>query len=264
MGVLSNEKMVNKINNIKREAGQGMIEFLVAAMFVLVPMGIGLTYVAKVSHTQHKMHEAARYAAFEKEKWPGGVGHSKSNSQMALEINRRIFSSGDEVIDSVEDVRNVTLSSLNKVNPFMKHSYRNNYNPLITNNQVRLSSTLSPMNSNVMSVINGVVGRGLSLGRSGIQTTTVGVDLQKLAMLPLPSSTLTSTSHVALLSNAWNASGPGDVIRRVQGTVPTSVFSGSLFNTMRSIAGVLFPEFNTLDPGHVAPDTIPCDRMSTC
>lgn len=51
-------------NNPKRQQkGQSLAEFLVVAVFVLVPTLIGLIYLAKTGELRHRSYETARYSA---------------------------------------------------------------------------------------------------------------------------------------------------------------------------------------------------------
>ena len=158
---------------LKQARGQATIELLVAAIFVLVPMAIGLSYIAKVGHTQHKLHEAARYASFEKAKWSGGHYNSKANDEIAREINTRVFASGFEKIDSVKDKQSKALNTIN-VNPFMKFAHKGRYDLLLKekpkplNSYVKLTTSLAGLkNAGLSSTINNVVKKGLSLGKTG-------------------------------------------------------------------------------------------------
>tara|TARA_R110001592_G_C13189889_1_gene752290 strand:+ start:2967 stop:3752 length:786 start_codon:yes stop_codon:yes gene_type:complete len=249
-----------------KESGQAVIELLVASIFLLVPMAIGMSYIAKVGHTQHKLHEAARYASFEKTKWSGGHYNSKTNDEIAREINTRIFSSGFEPIDSVKDKQSKALNTV-KVNPFMKFSHKGRYNALLKekpkplNSYVKLSTSLAGLkNAGLSNAIGKVVSKGLDLGKSGIETSTVNIELQKLDILPLPAVALTSSSRVALLNNSWNARGPSNVKKRIKKLVPTSFVSG-LSSALSSVTSLGLSGGGNLELGIIKPDIIPRERM---
>lgn len=258
-------KNASKTFVFKGSRGQATIELLVAAMFILVPMAIGMSYIAKVGHTQHKVHEAARYAAFEKAKWSGGHYNSKSNDEIAREIDSRIFASGFAQIDSTKDKQSKNLNTI-KANPFMKFAYKGNYDSLVKelpkplNSYVKLSTSLAKLkNSSLSNTINKVVKKGLDLGKSGIQTSSVNIELKKLDLLPLPKAALTSSSRVALLSNSWNAGGPSNVKKRIKKMIPTSFVSG-LSGALSSVTSLGLSGGGKLELGIVKPDVIPKGR----
>ena len=78
-------------------------------------------------------------------------------------------------------------------------------------------------------------------------------------MLPLPGAALTSSSHVALLSNAWNASGPSNVKKRIKKLIPTSYIAG-ISSALSSVTSLGLSGGGSLELGIVKPDVIPKGR----
>ena len=76
------------------ERGQALLEILVAATFVLVPVLFLIVYLGKVGDLQHRAHEAARYAAWE------SISTSKSPSEISNEINKRFLYGLHKEVDS--------------------------------------------------------------------------------------------------------------------------------------------------------------------
>lgn len=77
--------------------GQAIVEFLVAGMFVLVPLFLAISALGKFSNVQHTAEAAARYAAWERTVWyessPGSSGfdgNNQPNSKSAAEIRNEI------------------------------------------------------------------------------------------------------------------------------------------------------------------------------
>ena len=78
-----------------RQHGQAMVEFLVTAMFVLIPLFIAVTALAKLADVQHTTTMAARYAAWERTVWyePSATGFNTvhaPNQKSGEEINNEI------------------------------------------------------------------------------------------------------------------------------------------------------------------------------
>jgi hypothetical protein len=90
---------------------------------------------------------------------------------------------------------------------------------------------------------------------------------------------LTFKEHVALLTDAWSANGPGkppswndppaprSVRKTVGALVPTNALLPSkvrvVLDTLRDVIGILpfFHSLGKLDIGHIAPDVVPIDRL---
>lgn len=256
------------------QRGQGMAEFAVAGTFFLVPLLIGVTWLARLESSQQHLQQAARYAAWERTVWyrNSGTYNTKSDTDVAREISMRVIAPHQNAIDTSRD-RQPAGAGPNRLDPFL---YTPDYSQ--GNSQAMIKPTgpqqaLVQVGSSSRSegnlsaaAINTVSRFGLNLQTEGIATSTVASQIQVIPSIAstnvLPANFSANTRN-ALLSGAWNANGPGDVERRVKRTVPTDfVDDVPGFDILQTIAGFLFPEFNELDLGHVDANQTPCQRTT--
>lgn len=91
------KKPTSRMRRRASQQGQAMVEFLVAAMFVLVPLFLAISALGKLSNAQHTVEMAARYAAWERTTWyestPGSSKfdeHNQPNRKSTEEIRNEI------------------------------------------------------------------------------------------------------------------------------------------------------------------------------
>lgn len=256
-----------------RQCGQGMVEFGVAATFFIVPLLIGITWLARVESIKQHMHQAARYAAWERTVWyrSGNTYVTKSDTDVAREITKRIYAPVRNGVNTTNDRSAVNMQN-DQMDPFLytQDYQQGNTLPMFRptgSQQSRAAVTYTRRSESnaIASLLNGA-GRLLQLQSDGIATSTVSADIEvipsirNLGVLP---STFTSESKNALLGGAWNANGPQGEATTVKRTVLTSVFNSVPgFSLLQSAVGVLFPEINTLDFGHVDTEQMACQRVN--
>jgi hypothetical protein len=260
------------IAKISRQRGQGMVEFGVAASFFIVPLLIGIVWLARVESTQQHLHQAARYAAWERTVWhrSGNTYVTKTDTDVAREVTKRIYAPVRNSLDTNRDRQAVNMNQ-DQLDPFLyTQSGQGNASPMLRPNgaqRSRASATYQRQDESnaIASILNGV-GRLLQLQSDGIATSVVSADLEvipsirNLGVLP---ATFTTQSKNALLGGAWNANGPQGEAKTVKRTVLTD-YANDIpgFDLLKSLVGVLFPEFNNLDLGRVDTEKMACQRVS--
>ncbi len=262
------------LGSIKKQRGQGMVGFLVACVFVLVPLSVGMNYLSKVGDVRHKSQEAARYATWERTVWHQSSSdyNRKSDIEISREINQRVFSEQDKVLDSTQDKRSVAVNSITLDSNL--YAWRDNErmlapppaNPNELNN-LRIRDRRAP--GNFSAALNRVATTMFSLDRNGFYNSNVQLKLfEKDSLfhdpdLPVGPIDMNMTSNNAMLVGTWNANGPSGIRRSVQRTVPTSYLNTSAFRTIRNMASrVGFREIGRFEPGKVETEWIPCQRAT--
>jgi len=256
-----------------RQRGQGMAEFGVVAAFFIVPLLIGMTWLARVESSKQHMHQAARYAAWERTVWyrSGDTYVTKSDTDVAREITKRVYAPVRNALNTNRDRQPVNMNG-DQLDPFLyTQDYRQgNSLPMFRpagNQQSRagVAYARSSESNAIAGLLNGA-GRLLQLQSDGIATSTVSADMEVIPLIRnlgvLP-TTFTNQSKNALLGGAWNANGPQGEARTVKRTVLTNAFNSIPgFSVIQPIVGFLFPEFNELDLGHVDTEKMACQRVN--
>ena len=84
----------------RQQAGAALVEFIVAALFLLVPLYLAVQAMGRFADVQHTAQAAARYAAWERTVWfnerasafhQKNVPNQKSEAQIRSEIAVRVF-----------------------------------------------------------------------------------------------------------------------------------------------------------------------------
>lgn len=168
-----------------RQHGQGMVEFVVVTVFFIVPLVAGMTWLARVESSKQHMHQAARYAAWERTVWyrSGNTYVAKDDTEVAREISKRIYAPARNVINTNRDRQAVNMNS-DQLDPFLyTQDYRHgNTLPMFRSggNQQSLASvtyTRSNESNAIAGLLNGA-GRLLQLQSDGIATSTVSANLE--------------------------------------------------------------------------------------
>jgi hypothetical protein len=263
-----NLKTLPKIKKLQR--GQGMTEFAVAASFFIVPLLIGMTWLARVESSRQQLHQAARYAAWERTIWyrSGNTYVVKSDTEIAREISSRIMAPVGNALDTQKDRLAITN---NQIKPFLytpDYSQGNTQAMLKpTGNQqalVRATYAQGSENNAISSALN-TVGGVLGLKSEGIVTNTVAMEMQvipSIANLNVLPNSFISNSRNALLTGSWNARGPKGAEDTVRKTVVVDYIDKIPgFDLLTTMIGFVFPEFDDLDLGHVDANRAPCQRL---
>jgi hypothetical protein len=261
------------LNRINKQRGQGMVGFLVACVFVLVPLSVGMNYLSKVGDARHKSQEAARYATWERTVWhqSNSSYNRKPDIDISREINQRVFSEQDKALDSTQDKRSVAANTITLDSNLYAWRDRERMLEPPTNsrelNNLRIGDRRAP--GNFSSVINRVATTMFGLDRNGFYNSNIQLnlfdkrDFFQNPNINLGNVDLSITSNNAMLVGAWNANGPSGIRSSVQRTVPTSYLNTSAFRTIRNMASrVGFKEIGRFEPGKVETEWIPCQRAT--
>lgn len=258
----------------KYNKGQGMVGLAVASVFVLVPMAIGIPYMAKVSDARHKLYEASRYSAWERTVYyrAGASYNRKTDDAVMREINRRVFGLANEPVDTVKDRQSVALNTF-KVDPMLQtyeYGGGGTVTPILqpanqtTNSYNRVGMVVRPQSGRLSRVTNRIAGRGLNLDRSGIQVHDVTMELTKIPQLPLRAGRFEATSRNAMLNGSWNANGPNDVRNRLRNVIASRLLNNGIVRGIQNLGGTVgFRDVrtNSLQWGRVDPDRVACQRL---
>lgn len=257
---------------LSRQRGQGMVEFGVAAAFFIVPLLIGIVWLARVESTQQHLHQAARYAAWERTVWyrSGSTYVTKTDTDVAREITKRIYAPVRNSVDTSRDRQAVNMNQ-DQLDPFLyTQNGQGNTSPMFRSagtqqSRAGVSHQRRSESNAIAKLLNGA-GKLLQLQSDGIATSTVSADLEvipSIRNLDVLPAAFTTQSKNALLSGAWNANGPQGEAKTVKRTVLTDYVNDIPgFDLLKSLVGVLFPEFNTLDIGHVDTEKNACQRVT--
>ncbi len=226
-----------------RQRGQAMIETLIAAALVLVPLFLAIPVIAKYLDIRSHVVQGARYAAWERTVWFGGdsaelmglgaVGNKwdaneKDDNSIRAEIGARILSNSDAATGFADNDKTGS-SYVNGNKPFWQDrrgntllsdygdisgSYENDKAPGIFND------IFTPVMS-VASVVS-----NFTVDTHAQYTANVGVSVQQVAFNPdtglggCPGCTTeflaTGTKQTfaeknVLVANGWSANGPGSL-----------------------------------------------------
>jgi hypothetical protein len=118
-----------------------------------------------------------------------------------------------------------------------------------------------------LQVVGGFLGGNFDLSAGGllVGTTTVRIPASQRLPEPFSSMELELRQPVALMTDAWNASGVQHVRARTEGLVPTSALSGlqSLWSALSAPLTLIEPSLSRLCLGLIEADRVPEDRLGS-
>jgi hypothetical protein len=198
---------------MKRQSGQALVEFLVAAL-VIVPLFILLPLLGKYHDIKQSSIAASRKLAFECTVRYQDCASLNSNPALADEIRTRFFAGNGEPVLS-NDRPPADALAVGDGNPL--YTDRAGRPLLERYSDVGIRTDARNINPSVASAANigniGPDGFGLDL-RRGAFDARVQVALSRqnggqTFLNQLDSLALTMQFHTAILTNAWDADGPG-------------------------------------------------------
>jgi Flp pilus assembly protein TadG len=277
---------------VRRQTGAAMIEFIVGAIFVLVPLYLAVQALGKFADVQHTANAAARYAAWEKTAWFEDKAtrfytHNAPNQKTAAQIRN----------ETMVRVLNDRRSSLKYSNTDKgATTFANGIDPLwhdaadvdYIKDPAKLTQT-----SNWASPSKDLLGAAIGLiGAIPLPASVVGT-----VVPPVPTNTLASSTvqlqkvggdsasykrlwsktfglpedwvgldfdgRSAILSNSWGSNAVSGTKEMVRDSVPTARGLGTALEAAAWVsAGPWDPSIPIrLDMGKVAPDVVPPDRL---
>lgn len=273
----------------RSQRGQALVETLVAAL-VLVPLAVLAVLLGKVQSMQQATIAASRTLAFECTVRPGACADAGSHALLAEEVRRRHFGRIDREILSNDVVADPAAAS--ERNPLWVDRRGQPLLERFADVGVALASPR--FDAGRSTAIGRAAGGAASLldrlagpARFGLSMTGGLADARVQALVSpseagnerlarLDSLPLTMRARTAVLTDAWNASGPyGNAAGRVEQRVEQGSRLGPVHQAqiavgygltrwtldLMHLAG-LEPSAGAFTPQHVDVDRVPADRVA--
>jgi hypothetical protein len=273
-----------------RIRGQAMVELLIVAGFVLIPLFLAIPLLGKYLDVRANAVQSARYAAWERTVWYGGDAASslgwfgvsrrwqaneKTDDQIRREMGVRqfsetgttdAFSSADRSAGSFKGGSKALWQDRNGQQMLANYSDIQNS---VANNQApgTLNLILDPI-ANFASTLG-----PFTLEMNGEYAATVTVKVKDIDYnhFLLKNSTSDFSETNVLLANGWSADGPDDasktsVKQQTKGLVPFSIFTATIggvpvMEYIQTAVSVFLPEVSKLELGKIEPENVPADRL---
>lgn len=274
------------VKRLSKTSGQAMVELLIVASFVLIPLFLAIPLLGKYLDVRSNAVQGARYAAWERTVWYGGDAAStigwggftnkwkaneKKDGAIAAELRARQFSetginshfssadSGASLAQKVlwHDRVGTKMADYEDVSSGISNATAPGTLNVILEPLADLAATLGPF----------------SLEMKGNYTATVNVNVAEIdtGSFLLKSTKTNFSENNVLLANGWNANGPTaagktSVKQQVKGLTPTSVLAAEVAGVpvmkwILQVASIFMPEVSKLEPGKIEPDIVPPDRL---
>jgi hypothetical protein len=286
------------VSRYKKSGGQAMVELVIVAGFVLVPLFLAIPLIGKYLDMRSAAVQASRYAAWERTVWYGGsaasslgwLGRSnswnaneKSDGQIRNEIGVRQMSETADLAYSSGVDQGAFTSSDKSAGDYKNSSRalwrdRTGEKMLVDYDDLQNSvgSGQAPGTLNV--ILDPIANLAATLGpftleMKGLYSATVTMQVRDIDYDHFLLKNSKSSFHETnvLLANGWSADGPDDpnktsVKQQVKGLVPTSILAAEVggVNVMEYVLkalSLLLPEASKLEPGKIEPDKVPADRL---
>lgn len=265
-----------------------MVEFVVAAMFLLVPMFLAISAIGKFIDVQNTTDMAARYAAWERTIWYGTTTsdsnkfnvlngpNAKSDNEIRNEIAVRLINDRSSSATVIKNTDKTATSFANGLNPMWHDPSGTNY----LTNYTQLAPTIK-MEKPAKDIAGAVLGAIGAVPGVGAVVPPVPTDSLAVANVKLNAVAGTSGAYQrlwaltawagldfestgAVLSNTWSANSASGTRSMVAVSVPTA--SGGLLNVPLTAAQVAIGTWDTIaaleiDIGRIAVDQVPPDRL---
>jgi hypothetical protein len=266
-----------------RHHGQAMVEFLVATMFVLIPLFIAVTALAKLGDVQHTTTMAARYAAWERTVWyePASTefntmhdANQKSAQEIGNEVAMRLIHDRQRgaVIRATD---RSTTALANGSDPLWQDHAGTRY--LGTRAQVQATLTAAQPDTDstgaVIDTLQHVSVKGLadfvpplpieSLAVAALSIGQVAHDSEAYRRLwnHTPWQGMTFTASGAILSNTWAANARSGTHAMVKKMVPTAQGLGTPITAAKVAMLPWDGATASIEVGKISVDQVPADRL---
>jgi len=272
------------------QSGQAMVELVIVAGFVLVPLFLAIPLLGKYLDVRSAAVQASRYAAWERTVWYGGdaatgmgwfgaskkwQANEKSDTQIRNELGVRQLSqtgTGDAFSNADRSAGAFKGDSKMLWQDRSGQKLLANYSDIQNN----IGSSLAPGTLNV--ILDPIANFASTLGpfvleMNGKYSATVNIKARDIDYdhFLFKNSTANFSEHNVLLANGWNANGPDDpaktsVKQQVKGLTPTSIFDTefggvNIIDVLLNVISIAVPEVSKLDLGKIEPDKVPPDRL---
>jgi hypothetical protein len=267
-----------------------MIELLIAAGLVLIPLFLAIPILGKYLDMRAAAVQTARYAAWERTVWYGGDAASslgwfgvsrrwqaneKTDDQIRREVGVRQlsdtgandhFSSNDRSAGDFQGGSRALWQDRSGQKMLVDYSDIQN---AVANNRApgTLNVILDPI-ANFASTLG-----PFTLEMNGEYAATVTMKVRDIDYdnFLTKSSTSSFSETNVLLANGWSADGPDDssktsVKQQTKGLVPFSIFTATIggvpvMNYIQTAISVFLPEASKLELGKIEPENVPADRL---
>ena len=270
-----------------KQEGQAMVEFLIAATLVLIPLFLTVPLLGKYMDLKATSIQAARYAAWERTVWFGHADWTaaeKTDLMIQREIQQRFFSDTATVkLQSTDG--NATGWGGTGPKPLWRDRAGNPmlvaYDSNVTQGVAKddtpglINDILDPVVS-AISFVGGILGAAFVLDMDSQYTASVNVQTVQTRPIKQVLHTTADTGAVTplfseknvLIANGWSANGAAHVKKQTEGLTPTSFLQRSpisdVLTVIQYLAYVFAPELNPNHlklGGEIQPDVVPDDRL---
>lgn len=278
------------INRARGQSGQAMVEFLVAAMFFLVPLFLAIAAVGKFIDVQHTNDMAARYAAWERTVWydddigkkfyTSNHANQKSSAEINSEIAARVLNDRSTTATVIKDADKTATSFINGIDPMWRDPagtvYLRDYSQLtvtvtkeapkkdIAGGVLGLLSSVGVMDDAIGSLVPPVQTDTLAIANVTFNKVAKSSGAYQRLWLSTPVWTgVDFESTGAILSNTWYANSAVGTKAMVAESTPTAKYFGKALKA-GAIAGIVTWDpmaIVGIDVGKISVDEIPSDRL---
>lgn len=279
---------MNPVHAPRGQRGQAMVEFVVSAMFFLVPLFLAISALGKFLDVQHTTEMAGRYAAWERTVWYDGSSstfnsfnapNSKTADAISHELGARLLSDRSTSTTVIRDTDKNATSFLNGIDPMWQDAAGKKY--LDTYAQMTAPVTSEAPKKDVAGKVLETLGK---IGVKGVIGFVPPVPTDTMAVATVKFSKVGEKSEVykrlwsetpvwaglefestgAILSNTWGANARAGTTSMVKATVPTAGPVGQFIDTASLALGAWDASLfltNRLEVGKLAVDELPPDRL---
>ena len=287
---------MNSIVN-RRAHGQALVEFIIAATLVIVPVFLIIPMLGKYIDIKSSTVQAARYAAWERTVWYGAAASSddwdantKDDTAIGHEVAQRLYSDATTAKFQDSDQSATTFAGgsakslwKDRAGNALLASYGDIGDSQSNDSSPgTLNEIMKPL-TDAIDTVSSLLGADFKVETDGLYTATVTVNVangQAIGQVISPAAlggaenfgglNLTFTAKNVVLGNGWSANGSDMVKSQVEGLVPLSVLARDPIKTVLNIfqyaTAIIAPELmpnNLKIGGEIQPDIVPGDRIYT-
>lgn len=273
-----------------RQAGQAMMEFVVAAVFFLVPLFLAIAALGKFTDVQHVTDMSARYGAWERTVWYddsstafnaiNGIAPPNQKNAAAIkgEIAARLFSDRSADVTVIKNTDRSNTALVNGIDPM----WRDQAGAVFLAEYADLGSE-STRETPQRDIAGAIVAKAAAVSVRGVAgfvpplpNDTLAVSTVSLADLAADSGVYQRLWNItpggwqgldfgatgAILSNTWGANGKGATRAMVARTVPTAQAVGA-FVTAAKLGIKPWDALaeSGIEVGKIEVDVVPGDRL---
>ena len=274
-----------------RERGQAMTEFVVGAVFFLLPLFLIIPTLGKYADVKAASAQSARYVAWERTVWYGGgastdsvwPGNNKSETEIQNEARTRVVAERAKITSADKSASSFGTSGAraiwhNRDQSAMLTAYSDAQTGAISNDA--MPGVLGTVGTGLITAISTITmfdlePKGFYTGKSAIAVKTLPIagNLNGSSVGVFDPGTFGTGGKLifrdqnVLLANGWSANGGGHVYNMTRGLTPLGVLADPTLKTVVEVAGcvllaVFVPEICGLELSKIAPDVVPPDRLT--